>query len=97
MSDQKTEQKHTPGPWSHRNGRIFQTDRPELTVANVARAHDGDYSSANGNLLAVAPELLEALREAVEREHNPFEPDNQSSYHLRWSALIAKATGERHD
>lgn len=54
--------KHTPGPWSHRNGRIFQTDRPELTIANVARAHDGDYNAVNGDLLAAAPELLEALK-----------------------------------
>ena len=58
--------KHTPGPWAHRNGRIYSVDREELTIANVARSADGDYSPANGLLLAAAPELLEALEEAVD-------------------------------
>lgn len=55
----------TPGPWSHRNGRIFQTDYEVLTIANVARAGDGDYSPANGSLLADAPELLRALADLL--------------------------------
>lgn len=55
---------HTPGPWSHRNGRIFQTDYENLTIANVGRAFDGDYSPANGDLLAAAPDLLKALKGA---------------------------------
>ena len=54
--------KHTPGPWAERNGRIFQTDREELTIANVARAFDGDYSPANARLIASAPDLLSALK-----------------------------------
>lgn len=57
---------HTPGPWAHRNGRIYSVDREQLTIAHVARAGDGDYSPANGQLLAAAPELLEALEEAVD-------------------------------
>ena len=52
---------HTNGPWSHRNGRIFQTDYDVLTIANMARAFDGDYSPSNGDLIAASPELLEAL------------------------------------
>jgi hypothetical protein len=56
---------HTPGPWSDRNGRIFQTDREELTIANVGRAFDGDYSPANARLIAAAPDLLEALKDAL--------------------------------
>ena len=55
--------KHTPGPWTHRNGRIFQTDRESLTIANVARAADGDYSPTNGLLIAAAPDLLEVVCE----------------------------------
>ncbi len=39
-------------------------------------------------------ELLVALRDAVRREYNPFEPDNQSERYYRWSALIAKAEGQ---
>lgn len=37
-------------------------------------------------------EMLAALKEAIEREHNPFEPNNQSDRHKRWSALVAKVT-----
>lgn len=65
--------KHTPGPWTHRNGRIFQTDRPELTIANVARAFDGDYSPANGGVLAAAADMLAALivaREFISADRN---------------------------
>lgn len=58
------EAKHTPGPWTHRNGRIFATDRENLTIANVARSADGDYSPANGQVIAAAPELLSELQAA---------------------------------
>jgi len=54
---------HTPGPWAHRNGRIFAADRESLTIAHVARSADGDYSPANGDRIAAAPDLLEALIE----------------------------------
>lgn len=60
------EHKHTPGPWAHRNGRIFAADRENLTIAHVARAADGDYSAANGDALAAAPDLLKALQALVE-------------------------------
>lgn len=94
--------KYTAGPWSHRNGRIFQTDRPELTIANVARAHDGDYSPANGDLLAAATELLEAAKLVIawyEAEDDHSKADfyermqmcRDSEAALR--AAIAKATG----
>lgn len=54
--------RYTLGPWRHRNGTVFSgpVNRP-LTIAKVARAHDGDYSSGNGDLIAAAPELLAAL------------------------------------
>lgn len=62
-------EKATPGPWKHRNGRIFQLDYETLTIANVARAFDGDYSPANGELLAAANpaailELITQLEDA---------------------------------
>lgn len=55
------ERKYTPGPWAHRNGRIYAADRENLTIANVARAADGDYNPANARLIAAAPDLVEAL------------------------------------
>lgn len=56
---------HTPGPWAHRNGRIFAADRENLTIAHVARVADGDYSPANGDVLAAAPDLLARLKSAA--------------------------------
>ena len=58
------EHKHTPRPWAHRNGRIFAADRENLTIANVARAADGDYSPANARLIAASPCLLAELQHA---------------------------------
>lgn len=63
--------KHTSGPWGHRNGRIYSVDNENLTIANIARAYDGDYSPANGDLIASAPELLDALMQMVAIHDEP--------------------------
>lgn len=87
---------HTPGPWKHRNGRIFQLDREELTIANVARAFDGDYSPTNGDLIAAAPDLLEALRAlhaACVKDGWPVYGAHPSAMNAALAA-IAKATGQ---
>jgi hypothetical protein len=86
-----SESKHTPGPWAHRNGRIYQSDREVLTVANVARAADGDFSPANGDLIAAAPELLAALQHIVEYDNDGLGSIGESLAR----AAIAKATGEQ--
>jgi hypothetical protein len=83
--------KHTPGPWSDRNGRIFQTDREELTIANVGRAFDGDYSPANARLIAAAPDLLEALQLAVRQNSHDMLMTGEEL--RKCEAAIAKATG----
>jgi hypothetical protein len=43
--------KHTQGTLAERNGRIYCADRENLTIANVARSSDGDYSPANARRL----------------------------------------------
>lgn len=61
--------KHTPGPWSERNGRIFQADRPNLTIANIARAFDGDYSSTNARRIVACVNACEGIStDAIETD-----------------------------
>lgn len=95
---------HTKGPWAHRNGRIFQVDNENLTIANVARAFDGDYSHANGYLLAAAPELLEALEDLMALAEEAMLRANYDGgeYDIEAElgdarAAIRKARGESHD
>ncbi len=93
--------KHTPGPWAHRNGRIFSVDNERLTIANVARAFDGDFSPANGDVLAASVELLEAMTH-IERKldfylkHQTEIPVKEvlGMWDIAWAAL-SKARGEQ--
>lgn len=95
--------KHTPGPWVHRNGRIFSADNEVLTIANVARAFDGDYSPSNGDLIAASPRLLAALKAAVDdiemllfaANQLCWQTDNEKATVKRAKAAIAAATGEQ--
>ena len=86
------EHKHTTGPWAHRNGRIFAADRENLTIAHVARAADGDYSPANGDVLAAAPDLLDALQKIPQRYMDDMDAHTTGVAQMI-RAAIAKATG----
>lgn len=84
MSDQP---KHTPGPWL----ADVAADENECVELFVRRDGDavaiaGDISSrANAQLIAAAPDLLEALKDAL--EHIPM------TLQGRALAAIAKAEG----
>jgi len=82
----------TPGPWTHRNGRIFQTDYEQLTIANVGRAFNGDYSPANGDLLTDAPALLDALSDLLAYLEDGL-GDRESDEGQQARVLIAKHMG----
>lgn len=64
--------KHTPGPWTN-HGRIAQPGLPHSAVAAktlLARVYseafgDSEQETANANLIAAAPELLDALENVV--------------------------------
>lgn len=56
---------HTPGPWAHRNGRIFPAKNESETIAIVARASAADPLLVNSAILAAAPELLAALKDML--------------------------------
>lgn len=103
--------KYTPGPW--KDGPVFMTGRraiffnddskPGKWQRRLDRDKDGTFSEEDARLLAVAPELLEALQEVT-----PSMPPADAPCHVgivsqgqcahcqriaRAHAAIAKATG----
>lgn len=86
--------KHTPGPWRigtpPPNGEQTVGTQQGLMVA-VATTGAGMPTEANARLIAVVPELLEALKHAVEIAENkrPGTWDDLLPYRV----LIAKAEG----
>ena len=98
--------KHTPGPWevqrdSHLRFYITQpSDTPDRVAGFYAEVRrftpDIDQVKANAHLIAVAPDLLEALQSAVDWiEDDRFDDDyiGEQWYHDA-RAAIAKAKGE---
>ena len=94
--------KHTPGPWkvakpsrSHANGNpMYGLVGPEI----VADYEDWGFTEANARLIAAAPDLLEALKEAnkeLEYLNDPkgFVSMRQERIMEKARAAIAKASG----
>jgi hypothetical protein len=96
---------HTPGPWNMveaSGGWLIgprETDGPDYVgdVHRLAKGRSDEESEANARLIATAPELLRALRDALPfincREcelHNPYVEDIRDAAR----AAIAKARGE---
>jgi hypothetical protein len=93
---------HTNGPWGiDPSGYIVAFD--DATVAKTIHNDvvNGEELIANGNLIASAPDLLEALRECITNEGaNCFATDTKHSLKKRIreiteiaNAAIAKAEG----
>lgn len=76
------EVKHTPGPWPE-SGPVLKS----MTVRGASKE-----AAANRRLIAAAPELLEALKQAVFVLEG--EDDSDSAELGRFRAAIAKAEGE---
>ena len=77
--------KHTPGPWIEAS-RYIVTD--EYTICEMFSRTRSEERDANQRLIAAAPDLLEALKDAVEIiESTGLDASVQR-------AAIAKATGE---
>lgn len=95
---QSAETGHTPGPWKservqHRYGcyghEILPPYRGAMTMRNAPIAFitsDDEQDRANARLIAAAPELLEALKHALD-----FVPDLNNITLIR--SAIAKAEG----
>ena len=96
--------KHTPGPWKF----VHETDHSAYETDDVVKAgvfyiasihrmigvsEDDNQTSANGNLIAAAPDLLTALEESI--EYSPYKGESEETPFLRRArAAIAKAKGE---
>lgn len=84
--------KHTPGPWRV-YGRTV-TDFKNKVICEIGR-HGICLSKAdlsNGNLIAMTPELLSALREMVGAQHAGPMTDEMYSAWKNAKAVIAEAT-----
>lgn len=98
---------HTPGPWAvveHDHAICIQTESPSKTKYDAARyAAIGGFdrndraqleeARANARLIAAAPDLLEALRSAVNDADAWGLADDECDWLPLARAAIAKATG----
>lgn len=97
--------KHTPGPWKAHFEEAYFVTGPDLgrvaMMMNLKGAHglggrrSGDESASNARLIAAAPELLEALRGALEHWPVPSSICKDRPAYEAARAAIAKATGEQ--
>lgn len=84
--------KHTPGPWKtvvNHNGDIMICDKKNFVVGEIADVFP-EHVDGNANLIAAAPDLLEALKGCID------DPDYCAKRPLvtaKARAAIAKAEG----
>lgn len=97
---------HTPGPWKYDRGFILAPNRNgidrDVYIADIAREDEegrvvsGEEQSANGSLLAAAPDMLAMLRQALEALNTAprFKVGSTDSYAVaRWiESVINQAT-----
>ena len=93
------ETKHTPGPWSW--SRDTMENRCDITLHSEATGYSILYCcekprEPNARLMAAAPDLLAALKEADEDfAREGFDKDGPYRAHI--IAAIAKATGKNNE
>ena len=92
--------KHTPGEWKN-HGRMPNAPGLPCSVvaANtlLARVYseafgDAEQETANANLISAAPDLLEALEEALQTAE--FEKHPERPWHSKARAARSKAKGQ---
>ncbi|HXI18729.1 MAG TPA: hypothetical protein VNM48_20380 [Chloroflexota bacterium] len=110
---------HTPGPWTRQGGAIFAAmpdgDQNGIAVLSVPyrgaqRILPGPEIEANGDLMAAAPDLLEAARVTLQspwhdatcvgwvefREGTIFDADRGCTcFRAKLLAAVAKAEGAK--
>lgn len=95
--------KHTPAPWNvfegqyvvnpgidseHRTIIVWGNEGEECGILGV-----GEEQQANANLIASAPELLEALIELQDFSTRKISGNNNNPIWLKVANVISKATG----
>lgn len=91
--------KHTSGPWDIKNKENefiivnVQRDRPDYTVAFIPNINKYTQNTANAQLIATAPELLEALKMASDFLNYGEAMHSSKLVYDIIEAAIAKAEG----
>jgi hypothetical protein len=85
---------HTPAPWfvEHKGLRVLSDDKRATIVCDVTGTTRNPQSVADANLIAAAPELLQAAMDAYELLKLIHDEAGKVGTQLR--AAIAKAKGE---
>jgi hypothetical protein len=107
MKNMSTQTQHTPGPWNRGYGNfVYQGERvaPEQRLVAVCEPttktrEDWEQVFANAQLIAAAPELLQALQELQKEMRAVVRLDVKKHFSLMLadaaaSKAIAKATGQ---
>jgi hypothetical protein len=90
--------KHTPGPWAFipkydQYDNVFTASRPHRRIASVFAAGEiEDENTSNANLIAAAPDMLEALKMVL--QHGRI--DDSESRMAQVAAAITKAESTGH-
>ena len=88
--------KHTPGPWTSYSVSTDTSRRvgpPKYAVAEIKPTGRHQEDAANANLIAAAPDLLEALRDILFNSVHGNGLDAHYKAQDRARAVIAKAEG----
>ena len=90
--------KHTPGPWTANKRSIRSTERAIASV-HCPKEWPENHPTvlADAALIACAPELLEALKDARRWILQAIEDEGASIMPEKLAAIIAKAEGGSHE
>lgn len=96
-----SEVKHTPGPWRYGAASLYDGFyiAPDARLPTLAAVHNfPGHAEANARLIAAAPELLSALKDAMRSSRKDFKhgPDGDRQHREAYAeqfAAIAKAEG----
>jgi hypothetical protein len=95
MEKQMTRAKHTPGPWAT-NGHpiVYVNGGRTVAFCDVPRQRN-EENCANAQLIAVAPELLQAAEQFLASVKDGNVSDLIGYYADIFGEAVAKATGEQ--